>query len=154
MKYLMLPLVLLSGCSATTAVNENTKKLCEDTLYQYTQIRDKGTTSQYVDLFTEDATFTVEKLGIELNGQKELATRFESARVKSKSIHLLTSAHVYLSDQGQLSATSNFILFMKDKKAADSTKVLSGRYIDSLVLSNNKCKFKNRDVIVDRIDTL
>ncbi|KZN44189.1 nuclear transport factor 2 family protein [Pseudoalteromonas luteoviolacea] len=154
MKYLLLPLVLLAGCSATSTINENTKKLCEDTLYKYTEVRDKGTTAQYVDLFTADAAFRVERLGIQLNGSQELADRFESARAKNKSVHLLTSSEVYMSSEGQLSATSNFILFMKDKMATDGTKLLSGRYIDKLVISQNKCKLSDRDVVVDRIDTL
>ncbi|MBQ4812458.1 hypothetical protein A7985_03920 [Pseudoalteromonas luteoviolacea] len=154
MKYILLPVILLAGCSTTSTISENAKKLCEDTLYKYTEVRDKGTTTQYVDLFTADATFTVERLGIQLNGSKELADRFESARAKNKSVHLLTSSDVYMSSEGQLGATSNFILFMKDKTATSNTKVLSGRYIDKLVISNNKCKFAYRDVLVDRIDTL
>ncbi|KZN33930.1 hypothetical protein N475_19490 [Pseudoalteromonas luteoviolacea DSM 6061] len=154
MKYLMLPLLFLAGCSSTSSVDENTKRLCENTLYQYTQIRDKGTTSQYLSLFTKDASFTVKRFGIELNGSKELADRFESARTKNKSVHLLTSGDVYVSAEGQLKAASNFILFMKEKNADVETKVLSGRYIDNLVISNNKCLFQTRDVIVDRIDTL
>ncbi|ESP93702.1 MULTISPECIES: nuclear transport factor 2 family protein [Pseudoalteromonas] len=149
-----LPLILLTGCSLAPSLDLKTQQLCEQTLYQYTEIRDKGTTKQYTDLFTQDATFNVKALNVSLSGHEELAQRFDSARAKNKSIHLLTSSRVFTGADQRLSASSNFILYLKEKSSDSETKVLAGRYLDTLEVSGSTCKFKHREVLVDRVDIL
>ncbi|AOT08290.1 nuclear transport factor 2 family protein [Pseudoalteromonas luteoviolacea] len=149
-----IPLVFLTACSLTKPINQSVHQQCEQTLYQYTEIRDKGTTEQYVSLFTEDATFNVAKLNISLAGHQALASRFESARATKKSIHLMTSTQIFLDKNSLLSANSNFILYLKNKNNEGETTVIAGRYLDKLTLTENTCKFSHREVIVDRIDTL
>ncbi|MBQ4838522.1 MULTISPECIES: nuclear transport factor 2 family protein [Pseudoalteromonas] len=149
-----LPVILLAGCSATPSLDLKTHQLCEQTLYQYTKIRDKGTTKQYTDLFTQDATFNVEALNVSLSGHQELAQRFDSARAKNKSIHLLTSSRIFTDADQKLSAYSNFILYLQNKSSDSETKVLAGRYLDTLEATDSTCKFKHREVLVDRVDIL
>ncbi|MCF6442496.1 nuclear transport factor 2 family protein [Pseudoalteromonas luteoviolacea] len=151
---LTIPFVFLTACTITKPIEQSTYKLCEQTLYQYTEIRDKGTTEQYVSLFTENATFNVDKLNISLSGHQALASRFENARETKKSIHLMTSSRIFLDENSNLNANSNFILYLQNKNNDGDTTVIAGRYLDKLSVTESACKFSHREVIVDRIDTL
>ncbi|KZN61988.1 hypothetical protein N473_20820 [Pseudoalteromonas luteoviolacea CPMOR-1] len=150
----VIPFVFLTACTLTKTIDPSAHQQCEQTIYQYPEIRDKGTTEQYVSLFTENATFNVEKLNISLVGHQALAARFESARKQKKSIHLMTSSRIFLDENARIRANSNFILYQKNKNNEGVTTVIAGRYLDNLTVTDNTCKFSHREVVVDRVDTL
>lgn len=143
----------LGGCQLSP--NINNVSICETQLMKYPQYRDKGPVENYRDLFTSDASFTVPKLNIDLNGHSEISTRVAAALAKNKSIHMITSMNVQPITNSLLTNRSHFILYLsslEDKTAP--TRIFNGRYEDQLVMESGRCYIKSRNVIIDRMDTI
>ncbi|NOU52278.1 SnoaL-like domain-containing protein [Pseudoalteromonas sp. JBTF-M23] len=153
---LTIPLMLvLGGCQSTSPSSETSIALCEKTIIDYVQFRDQGPIENYQALFTKDATFNIPKLSVALSSNEQIAARAKHAMANKKTIHMITSTAITPNAQGQLSSTAHFILYMSDKNNTSTpTKVFNGRYVDRLVLENDRCLIKNREVIIDRMDTI
>ncbi|MCO7187640.1 MULTISPECIES: nuclear transport factor 2 family protein [unclassified Pseudoalteromonas] len=148
---LLLPLLFAGGCASFD--NPTAENTCKTLVYAYPQIRDTGTPTQYANLFTDDARFTVEKLNIELNGKTQIVERFDKARHTTNTVHMMTSSSFYR-NHDQLEAESHFILLLKDKAQPATTKVINGRYLDTFSYDSARCLFDSRNVVIDRIGVL
>ncbi|BBN83681.1 hypothetical protein PA25_36660 [Pseudoalteromonas sp. A25] len=119
------------------------------------QLRDKGPIEDYQALFTQNATFNIPKLNIALTSSAQIAQRAAQAIKNKKTIHMITSTDIQASGQSALSSTAHFILYMSDKNdLSAATKIFNGRYIDSLIIDKGRCLIANRNVLIDRVDTL
>ncbi|MBQ4860658.1 nuclear transport factor 2 family protein [Pseudoalteromonas sp. MMG013] len=145
--------IVLGGCQISQ--KDRSVTLCEDVLMKYPQHRDKGPVRDYQALFTEDATFSVPKLNISLQGSDAIANRVRSALITKKSIHMITSMNITPSSKNSLTAQSHFILYLTSlEDHTQPMKVFNGRYEDQLVIKSGQCYIQRRNVLIDRVDTL
>ncbi|MBD1582627.1 nuclear transport factor 2 family protein [Pseudoalteromonas sp. S16_S37] len=148
-------MIMLSGCQSVSLPSKSEIALCEKTIIDYVQFRDQGPIESYQALFSKDATFIIPKLGVSLSSDEQIAARAKQAMANKKTIHMITSTAIVPNSKNEFSSTAHFILYMSDKKDKSiPTKVFNGRYVDLLVLNNNRCLIKNREVFIDRVDTL
>ncbi|MCF6437090.1 nuclear transport factor 2 family protein [Pseudoalteromonas sp. MMG022] len=151
----IIALFILTACKTTHTVNDSHIKLCEKTIHDYIQYRDLGPIEQYQALFTADATFSVPKLNIALNTSEAIANRAKKALMTKKSIHMITSTNIKQLSQNTYSNVSHFVLHLSDKNTPNAKrKIFNGRYVDTLIIQNDQCLIKTRNVLIDRMDTL
>ncbi|MCG7535431.1 nuclear transport factor 2 family protein [Pseudoalteromonas sp. OOF1S-7] len=148
----LLPTLMLFGGCASFGQPDHVK-ICQDLVYAYPEIRDKGSAKQYAALFTDNAQFTVNKLNVALDGKTQIVARFNKARNSTTTVHMVTSSRQYI-QHSALAAESHFILLLKNNAQPDSTKIISGRYLDTFNYDKTQCRFSNRNVVIDRMDTL
>ncbi|ALU45619.1 nuclear transport factor 2 family protein [Pseudoalteromonas rubra] len=147
----LLILFLLGGC--TTYEQPTHVKTCQDLVYSYPEVRDKGNEGQYAALFTDNARFTVEKLNISLGNKTEIVDRFNKARSNTRTVHMMTSSRQFRQND-TLAGESHFILLLKNNAQPTTTKIISGRYLDKFDYDTSQCRFSSRRVEIDRMDIL
>jgi hypothetical protein len=139
----LLSLFLITGCA--TVYQTTPIELCEQTVRDYSVLRDNGPAEQYADLFTLDGEF---HLGPNMTrGRDALIERHIAANSNTLWRHNMTDIRI----NEDLTGTTRFHIFTGpkgDKPAAPVafTREILGDYIDEFSLESGMCKISSRKV--------
>ncbi|WP_440056818.1 nuclear transport factor 2 family protein (plasmid) [Pseudoalteromonas sp. T1lg65] len=149
---MVLFLVLLGGCSSSSNKQINFSA-CQKTIENYVIYRDKGSSEQYQSLFTPDAKFTIPALNISLAGSDTITQRQQAALNNFKTTHMITNVRFTPLADDKVNAESYFVLFRKPLNSTQqSMSVFNGKYVDTLVLTDDGCLIEARHVEIFKKD--
>ncbi|QZO14842.1 nuclear transport factor 2 family protein [Pseudoalteromonas piscicida] len=143
---------VMSGCMTTNPSSE--QRLCETTLHNYIKYRDSDSAQAYQSVFTQDATFSIPALNINITGAEEITIRQQQAIKTTKSMHMITSADIQPIEANKFIAKSYFVLYQQPKSQSDAPiTVFNGVYEDELKVINGRCLINHRLVNVIKKET-
>ncbi len=143
---------VMSGCMTTNPSSE--QRLCETTLHNYIKYRDSNSAQAYQSVFTQDATFSIPALNINITGAEEITIRQQQAIKTTKSMHMITSADIQPIEANKFIAKSYFVLYQQPKSQSDAPiAVFNGVYEDELKVINGRCLINHRLVNVIKKET-
>lgn len=129
--------------------SQNGIDACKSTIQSYPQFRDNGPVPDYLNLFTNDALFTVKKLGIASKGKKQIELRLIKALESDNTTHVMKNISVHQHAGGTYKAESDFSLTLIKRLDKKAPKIfITGTYSDELIFDGAKCLIKSRDVII------
>ncbi|ODB34788.1 hypothetical protein BB427_03430 [Pseudoalteromonas sp. BMB] len=143
---------VMSGCMTTNPSSE--QRLCETTLHNYIKYRDSDSAQAYQSVFTQDATFSIPALNINITGAEEITIRQQQAIKTTKSMHMITSADIQPIEANKFIANSYFVLYQQPKSQSDAPiTVFNGVYEDELKVIDGRCLINHRLVNVIKKET-
>ncbi|QUI61351.1 hypothetical protein GSF04_02105 [Pseudoalteromonas sp. A22] len=143
---------VMSGCMTTNP--SSNQRLCETTLHNYIKYRDSGSAQEYQSVFTQDATFSIPALNINITGAEEITIRQQQAIKTTKSMHMITSADIQPIEANKFIAKSYFVLYQQPKSQSDAPiTVFNGVYEDELKVIDGRCLINHRLVNVIKKET-
>lgn len=119
-------------------------QLCEQTVFDYAQLRDEGPAADYADLFTADGRFTLGPN--ETKGRSALIARHKSANKAALWRHHMLDVKVK-EDAGALTGVTRFLIYTAPHPApAKNPREIIGDYLDDFVIEEGRCKIVSRRV--------
>jgi 3-phenylpropionate/cinnamic acid dioxygenase small subunit len=129
--------------------SQNGIDACKNTIQSYPQFRDNGPVPDYLNLFTNDALFTVKKLGIVSKGKKQIEQRLIKALKTDTTIHVMGNISLQRHAADIYKAESDFSLTLIKRLDKKARKIfITGTYSDELIFDGAKCLIKSRNVII------
>ena len=145
---LLCALTTAQASALTESASERIKQACETLVMDYARHRDQAQGAALAQLFTEDATLSVN--GETFIGRQALLTRF-AAPATHRFRHMMSNVHITVTGHKQATGVSYALIFVGpiDKQNPDAPITVSnfaamGEYQDTFVLTDAGWRIASR----------